>query len=278
MRERRVRQMARCIPAGVAEEPVHFERGYMAAGLHVSSAMNFNETPLLVIWETTQSCDLACVHCRASAMPERHCGELTTRESYHLLDQIRSFGSPLMVFTGGDPLKRPDLFELMAYSVKLGLRTNVSPSATPLLTIEAIKEFQRLGVARMAISLDGPDAGSHDAFRGVTGTFARAMMALRYAQLIGLETQIQTTVTRRNIGQASPNCRPGRGCGRQDVESLLPGGHRAGPVAGRPDCGGIRSGLRNPLRHLENRSVRCEDDRRDALPPLRGAARKAARG
>jgi radical SAM protein len=163
--------------------------------------MNFNETPLLVIWETTQSCDLACVHCRASAMPERHCGELTTRESYDLLDQVRSFGSPLMVFTGGDPLKRPDLFELMAYGVKLGLRTNVSPSATPLLTVAAIKEFQRLGVARMAISMDGPDAGSHDAFRGVTGTFARAMMALRYAQLIGLETQIQTTVTRRNIGQ-----------------------------------------------------------------------------
>jgi radical SAM protein len=161
--------------------------------------MNFNETPLLVIWETTQACDLACAHCRASAMSERHRRELTTPESYNLLDQVRSCGNPLMVFTGGDPLKRPDLFDLMAYSVKLGLRTNVSPSATPLLTIEAIDDFQRLGVARMAISLDGPDATSHDAFRGVAGTFDHAMLALRHAQRIGLETQVQTTVTRRNI-------------------------------------------------------------------------------
>jgi radical SAM protein len=132
-------------------------------------------------------------------MPERHGGELTTSESYNLLDQVRSLGNPLMVFTGGDPLKRPDLFELMAYSVKLGLRTNVSPSATPLLTVDAIDEFQRLGVARIAISLDGPDAASHDAFRGVGGAFDYAMRALRHAQRIGLETQIQTTVTRRNI-------------------------------------------------------------------------------
>src|SRR5215472_1359074 len=149
----------------------------MASGLHESSAMNFNEAPLLVIWEATQACDLACVHCRASAMPERHSGELTTREACNLLEQVRSFGSPLMVFTGGDPLKRPDLFELMAHSVKLGLRTNVSPSATPLLTVEAIDEFQRLGLARMAISLDGADAPSHDTFRGVPGTFDRAMLA-----------------------------------------------------------------------------------------------------
>src|SRR5437763_3197726 len=193
--------MARCIPGGVAEEPVHFERGYMAAGLHVSSAMNFNERPLLVIWEATQACDLACVHCRASALPDRHPGELTTSEAHGLLEQIRFFGTPLMVFTGGDPLKRPDLFELIEHSVRLGLRTNVSPSATPLLTTDVIDKFRSLGLARMAISLDGPDAESHDSFRGVAGTFDCAMAALRRAQEIGLETQLQTTVTRRNINQ-----------------------------------------------------------------------------
>src|SRR6185295_5685889 len=163
------------------------------------NAMNFDQAPMLVIWEATQACDLACVHCRASAQSERSASELTTEQGYRLLDQIRSFGEPMMVFTGGDPLKRPDLYDLIRYSVKIGLRTNVTPSATPLLTAAAIDVFKAAGVSRMAISLDGPDAASHDAFRGVTGTFARAMFALRYARDIGLDTQLQTTVTRRNM-------------------------------------------------------------------------------
>jgi AdoMet-dependent heme synthase len=141
----------------------------VAAGLQTSSQMNFNETPRLVIWESTQAYDLACVHCRASPMPQRH-RERTPPESYNLLDPVRSCANPLVVFTGGDPLKRLDLFDLMAYSVKLGLRANVSASATPLLSIDAIDEFQRLGAARTTISLDGPDAASHDVFRGAAGT------------------------------------------------------------------------------------------------------------
>src|ERR1043166_229473 len=144
--------------------------------------MNFDQSPLLVIWEVTQACDLACVHCRASAQPARHPRELSTQDGFRLLEEIRSFGNPLMVFTGGDPLKRPDLYELIRYSVLLGLRTNVTPSATPLLTAEAIDLFQACGVARMAISLDGPDATTHDEFRRVPGTFDRAMLALHHAK------------------------------------------------------------------------------------------------
>jgi radical SAM protein len=161
--------------------------------------MNFDQAPMLVIWEVTQACDLACVHCRASAQSSRHPRELSTAQGFELLDQIKSFGNPLMVFTGGDPLKRPDLYELIRHSVQIGLRTNVTPSATPLLTEAAIDRFQECGVSRMAISLDGPDAQSHDDFRGVPGTFDRAMMALYHAKKIGLETQYQTTVTRRNL-------------------------------------------------------------------------------
>ena len=161
--------------------------------------MNFDQSPMLVIWEVTQACDLACVHCRASALPERNPNELTTEQGYRLLDEIRSFGEPLMVFTGGDPLKRPDLFDLIRYSVKIGLRTNVTPSATPLLTESAIDDFKEAGVTRMAISVDGHDAASHDDFRGIPGTFDRAMVALKRAQKIGLDTQFQTTVTRRNM-------------------------------------------------------------------------------
>jgi radical SAM protein len=163
--------------------------------------MNFDQAPMLVIWEVTQACDLACVHCRASAQPERNPGELTTEQGYRLLDEIRSFGEPLMVFTGGDPLKRPDLYDLIRYSVKIGLRTNVTPSATPLLTAQAIEGFQAAGISRMAISLDGPDAATHDDFRGIPGTFDRAMFALRYARDIGLDTQLQTTVARRNMAR-----------------------------------------------------------------------------
>ncbi len=160
--------------------------------------MNFDQSPMLVIWEATQACDLACVHCRASAQSERSATELTTEQGYRLLDEIRSFGEPLMVFTGGDPLKRPDLYDLIRYSVKIGLRTNVTPSATPLLTNEAIDKFKEAGVSRMAISVDGHDAASHDDFRGIPGTFDRAMQALAHARDIGLDTQFQTTVTRRN--------------------------------------------------------------------------------
>ena len=163
--------------------------------------MDFNQSPLLVIWEVTQACDLACVHCRTSAQPDRHERELTTDEGRELLSEIKGFGNPLMVFTGGDPLKRPDLFDLARHSVSLGLRTNITPSATPLLTAEAIDEFQKCGISRMAISLDGPDAPTHDGLRRVDGTYETATFALRHARDIGLETQVQTTVARRNLSK-----------------------------------------------------------------------------
>src|SRR3954451_24307889 len=113
--------------------------------------MNFDQAPMLVIWEATQACDLACVHCRASAQSERNERELTTEQGYRLLDEIRSFGEPLMGLNGGDPLKRPDLYDLIRYSVKIGLRTNVAPISTPLLTAEALRGFKDAGVSRMAI-------------------------------------------------------------------------------------------------------------------------------
>lgn len=162
---------------------------------------SFDEAPFLVIWELTQACDLACVHCRACAIADRNPFELTTEEGFRLLQTVREFGDPLMVFTGGDPLKRPDVFPLLERSVKLGLRTTITPSATPLLTEEAIDGFRRCGVARMAVSLDGPDAASHDGFRRVEGSFVRTAFALDYARQIGVPTQVNTTVTRHNFGR-----------------------------------------------------------------------------
>lgn len=162
---------------------------------------SFDEAPFLVIWEVTQACDLACLHCRACAAPVRHPLELTTEEGRRLLEEVRAFGDPLMVFTGGDPLKRPDLFELLSCSVRLGLRTTVTPSATPLLTPEAVGQFKRCGVARIALSIDGPDAASHDGFRRVPGSFEITIRALRHARAIGLPSQINTTVTRHNLSR-----------------------------------------------------------------------------
>ena len=160
--------------------------------------MNFDQAPFLVIWEVTQACDLACAHCRASAAPGRNPLELSTEEGFRVLEAVKSFGDPLMVFTGGDPLKRPDLFELLEKSMHVGLRTTVTPSATPLLNGEAIARFKQIGLARMAVSLDGADAASHDGFRRVAGSFDRTLYALEEAQRLGLDTQVNTTVTRHN--------------------------------------------------------------------------------
>lgn len=164
----------------------------------IQCEMRTNDAPPLVIWETSQACDLACSNCRASAAPRRHSLELTTKEGIRLLEEVRAFGNPLMVFTGGDPLKRPDLFTLIRASVALGLRTNVRVAASPLLTRVAIAQLKDAGVARMAIDLDGWDAPSHDEFWGVLGSFDCVMSALEAAREIGLGIQVQTTVNALN--------------------------------------------------------------------------------
>jgi AdoMet-dependent heme synthase len=120
-------------------------------------------------------------------------------EGIRLLDEIRSLGNPLMVFTGGDPLKRPDLFQLIKKSVSLGLRTHLSLSATPLLTREVVREFKEAGVSRMDLSLNGWDQATHDGLDAVHETFGRTMGALEEAREIGLETQVLTTVSQRNL-------------------------------------------------------------------------------
>ncbi|MCC6443980.1 MAG: TIGR04053 family radical SAM/SPASM domain-containing protein [Armatimonadetes bacterium] len=162
------------------------------------SEIDFNLSPFIVIWEVTQACDLACLHCRASAQPRRNPLELTAEEGYGLLEDIRRFGQPMLVLTGGDPMKRPEIFDLIDRAASLGLRVAMSPSATPLVTREAVEEMKRRGLMRMAISLDGAEDRSHDAFRRVPGSFQRTLEVVRDAQEIGLSLQINTTVTRHN--------------------------------------------------------------------------------
>ena len=163
--------------------------------------VDFNERPFIAIWEVTQACDLACVHCRASAQPLRHPEELSTAEGRDLIDQIASLKVPVFVLTGGDPIKRPDLFELISYARTVGVRVSLTPSATPLLTRDVVVRLKEAGLARLAVSMDGASAATHDAFRGLSGSFARTLDAVRWANEVGLPVQINTTFSRRNIGE-----------------------------------------------------------------------------
>lgn len=160
--------------------------------------MDFDQRPFTVIWETTRACDLACAHCRAEANPRRSAGELTFAEARTLVQCIKAFGAPypLFILTGGDPAKRSDIFDIIAYARGEGLRVAMTPSATPLITRDAVRRFTDAGLVRLALSLDGKKPLTHDRFRGVAGSFTHTLQILDWCREAGLETQIHTTVTR----------------------------------------------------------------------------------
>ena len=130
------------------------------------AAIDFNRAPFLVIWEATRACALACVHCRADALRRRDPRELTTEEGFRLIDQVRSFTpTPLFVLTGGDPMRRPDLADLVRYAAAGGLTVALTPSGTAAATPARLLELKDAGLSRIAVSLDGPNPDTHDAFR-----------------------------------------------------------------------------------------------------------------
>ncbi|MCL2305992.1 MAG: TIGR04053 family radical SAM/SPASM domain-containing protein [Planctomycetaceae bacterium] len=160
---------------------------------------DFGINPLMFYYEITQACDLVCKHCRASAQENPAKDELPTSQSFALLDQIATFPrTPTVVFTGGDPLKRPDLFTLIEYAVSLGLQTALTPSATPLATQAALEKAKTAGIGAFGISLDGPDAKTHDAFRGFEGSFEKTLEMLENARSLGVPVQVNTSITKRN--------------------------------------------------------------------------------
>lgn len=159
-----------------------------------------DERPFVLIWELTQACDLACKHCRADAQPERHPGELTTAEGRRLLDDIAAFGDDqLLVLSGGDPMYRPDTFELIEYAIDLGIQVTITPSGTASLTPDRIERLAETGIRRLAVSFDGADAESHDGFRGEPGSFEQTLQAATVAREVGLPLQINTTVCRETV-------------------------------------------------------------------------------
>lgn len=168
----------------------------------VSGPSPFAAAPFIVIWEMTRACALACVHCRAEAIPHRHPDELTTEEGERLIDRVAAFGprKPLFVLTGGDPLRRRDVAALVRYGVGQGLSVALTPSGTAAVTRARLEELRDAGLARVAVSLDGSSAEAHDAFRRVRGSHRFTMRIIDDARELGLPLQINTTVCRQTAG------------------------------------------------------------------------------
>jgi AdoMet-dependent heme synthase len=152
----------------------------------------------MVAWEVTRSCNLACAHCRASSVRGPYAGELDTAACLRLLDEIAAFSRPVIILTGGEPLLRPDIWEIAAYGDGKGLRMVMATNGT-LVTEETAKNMLAAGIRRVSVSLDGPDAASHDRFRRVPGAFAGALAGIEAMQRAGMEFQINTTITRDNL-------------------------------------------------------------------------------
>ncbi len=163
--------------------------------------LDFNRSPFLVIWEVTRACALACVHCRADAIPRRDSGELTTEEGFRLIDQVRALAErpPLFVLTGGDPMRRPDLAGLVGYAADSGLTVALTPSGTAAATRERLAELKGAGLSRIAVSLDGPTPGTHDEFRRVRGSYAWTERIIDATIELGLPLQINSTISKRTL-------------------------------------------------------------------------------
>ena len=162
---------------------------------------DLNDRPFMIIWETTNACDLACRHCRAQAIPDHDPLSLNFEDAKKLLEQVESFGKPrpIFIFTGGDPFKRQDLFDLLTYGNDLGLMMAVSPSGTPLLNEENLQRVKENGAKAISLSLDGSTPERHDDFRQVPGSFDLTTRGWQTARKIGLKLQLNTTVTRYNL-------------------------------------------------------------------------------
>lgn len=163
----------------------------------------FDRAPFIVIWETTRACALACVHCRAEAIPHRNPNELTTEEGRRLIERVAAFGSPppLLVLTGGDPLRRPDIVDLIAHGTARGVSVSVTPSGTAAVTEGKLRSLRDAGLARLAVSLDGGSAETHDAFRRVRGSHRHTLHIIERARALGIPLQINTTVCRQTVGE-----------------------------------------------------------------------------
>lgn len=154
----------------------------------------------LVAWEMTRACNLACVHCRAGACADAAPHELDTDEGRRLIDGIAEVDKPILIMTGGEPLLRPDFFELAEYGRHKGLRCVLATNGV-MVDADMASRIAHAGFPRVSVSIDGPDASSHDGFRGVPGAFNASLAGIAALRDAGVPVQVNTTVTRRNRGR-----------------------------------------------------------------------------
>ncbi len=158
-------------------------------------------SPRLVFWETTAGCNLRCIHCRRIEVADQLTPQdLSTREAFHLIDQIAAEGSPVFVLSGGEPLMRPDIFEIAHYATDAGLPVALATNGT-LIDAGVAGQIKASGVKRVSISFDGADAPTHDAFRSLVGSFEAAVRGFQALRAVGLPVQINTTVAKHNQSQ-----------------------------------------------------------------------------
>jgi Fe-coproporphyrin III synthase len=153
----------------------------------------------VVVWNMTRQCNLKCRHCYAQAKGQKTSGELTTREGKALIDDLSAFGAPVILFSGGEPVLRPDLPELARYAVDKGLRAVISTNGT-LISRELAETFKQIGLSYVGISLDGME-GINDSFRGVTGAFEQALTGIRNCREAGIKVGLRFTINRLNADQ-----------------------------------------------------------------------------
>ncbi|HEY7096529.1 MAG TPA: radical SAM protein [Terriglobales bacterium] len=174
----------------------------------------------LVFWEVTKGCNLRCIHCRASATELSSPNDLSTKTALGIIDQIAEAANPILVLSGGEPLYRSDIFQLARYGTDKGLRVALATNGT-LVTKDVARMVVDSGVKRVSISLDGADAKTHDAFRGIPGAFEAAVCGLRNLKALGMSVQINMTIARHNAHQLPQVLELARSLGADALHTFL---------------------------------------------------------
>ncbi|WP_188206326.1 TIGR04053 family radical SAM/SPASM domain-containing protein [Alkalibacillus aidingensis] len=160
---------------------------------------DYHKNPFIVIWELTRACQLKCLHCRAEAQHHRHPLEISFEEGKGIVDEIVKMDYPILVFTGGDPLERDDVFDIASYAIEKGVRVSMTPSATPNVTKDVMQKAKDIGLSRWAFSIDGHNKEVHDYFRGTEGSFDLTLKSIEHLKSLEMPLQINTVISKYNV-------------------------------------------------------------------------------
>ena len=178
-----------------ASDPLRYARQSARLPSHLLQ-FSADKKPV-VVWNCTKQCNLRCVHCYATATARPAPDELTTDEARAMIDDLGRFGSPVMLFSGGEPVMRPDLLALIAHAKAAGLRAVISTNGT-LISREKADQFAEAGLSYVGVSLDGLEE-VHEAFRGVAGSFQKALEGIRNCRAAGVKVGLRFTLNKRNV-------------------------------------------------------------------------------